>query len=148
MRWPEDSSPSDPVVGEIFSWVKASDGTIVWRREEVGEEGIAADAKEAELYPAIVQDDEDIPILGGDWIVRMPAVPPASRFIVETAADFDTDYQKQARELRGGQRDFLAEIDKIAKGAEAQEAAMTPMERREANNVELERLGNVAKGLS
>lgn len=149
MQWPtslEDPQAQD-VIGVIFNWVGEAGGSIVWR---VSPEGtVDPGTGRPEMHAAIIDEwDGDVIIELGDWVVRTPTAPDEPvRFVVETAISFDKDYQAQTRELRGQQKDFLQQIDQIAKQAEIQEAAMTPMERREANNVELERLGNVARGL-
>lgn len=135
IKWPD--SVDDAFIAAAFDWVNSSGGRMVWRMSTPEDP-----TEDPFPYPVIVGADGDIPVNPGDHIVRMPS----DRFIVELDADFQQDYQGQARELKGGQRDFLAEIDKIAKAAEASEAAMTPAERREASNVEMQRLGDVAKG--
>lgn len=103
-----------------------------------------------DFFPAVVTDAGDIRVDAGDWVVRLPDYADENgkstgetRFIVETARDFAQDYQKQQRDLLAGQKDFLAQIEKLGAQAEKDEESMTPAERREAASVEMHRLGDV-----
>jgi len=147
MQWPvTPTDPEDTASGAIFAqataaifeWVNTNDGVIVWR--DTGDD----------FFPAIVTGAGDIPVSAGDWIVRLPGyadpetgkIVGPSRFIAETAADFNEDYQHQARQMRGG-LDVMNQIKKIGQLAEVEEATMTPTERREAAQVDTQKLGNV-----
>ncbi len=150
IQWP--ATPADPEdvaagatfaqdTAAVFSWIGSVGGTIVWRETT------------DDFYPAVVTDAGDIRIEDGDWIVRLPdKVDPATgkgtgvtRFIVETAADFAQDYQKQQRDLLAGQKNFLKQAEEYAKKAEVEEQSMTPAQRREAASVEMHRLGDVVQ---
>lgn len=141
--WPQKGPDGDwdgETVAAIFNWVGQAGGRLVWRTDE-------NDA----TVPTMVNDDGEVPIADGEFIVRLPGFTDAttgkpsaeSRWIVETAQTFGEDYTDQQRQRLAAQTNFLVEAEKLAKRAEIEEDSMTPAQRREAANMDLHKLGSV-----